>query len=111
MEVKLFREKGRLTAKVTTSGVPALELTITDHSWQPVSHLYQSFQRDASGSYLASFVTEGEQSEHEQEAGRIVFHDSAFNEDLAISEVSETPFREIWMRRGCELFDPLVRLS
>jgi hypothetical protein len=111
VEVKLLRERGRLTADVRTNGVPALQLTITDHSWQPVSHLYQSFQRDASGSYLASFAIEGQQSEHEEEAGRIVFHDSAFNEDLATAEVCETPFREIWMRRGCQLFDPLVRLS
>ena len=109
--VKLLREKGRLTATVTTNGAPALVLTVTDHWWQPVSHLYQSFQRDASGSYLASFAIEGQQSEHEEEAGQIVFHDSAFNEGLAVAEVCATPFREIWMRHGYQLFDPLLRLS
>ena len=27
-----------------------------------------------------------------------------------LSEVYETPFREMWMRNGCQLFDPLAKL-
>jgi hypothetical protein len=27
-----------------------------------------------------------------------------------VSEVYDTPFRELWMRNGCQLFDPLVKL-
>ena len=99
-----------LTAKVGAGGSPALELTVTDHSWQAVSHLYQSFQRDDSGSYLANILFEGEKSEHEEEAGRIVLPDHAFNKDIVVSEVYETPFRELWMRNGCQLFDPLAKL-
>ena len=110
VQVEFLREKGRLTAKVNADGAPALEMTITDHSWQPVSHLYQSFQRDDSGSYLANILFEGEKSEHEEEAGRIVLPDHAFNKDIVVSEVYETPFRELWMRNGCQLFDPLAKL-
>jgi hypothetical protein len=110
VQVEFLREKSRLTAKVNADGAPALEMTITDHSWAPVSHLYQSFQRDDSGSYLANILFEGEKSEHEEEAGRIVLHDHAFNKDIVVSEVYETPFRELWMRNGCQLFDPLAKL-
>ena len=54
----------------------------SDHSWQPVSHLYQSFMKDDAGAYLANITMEGEQSEHEEETGRIVLHEHPFNKDL-----------------------------
>ena len=108
--VELVRNGSRVTAKVAVEASPALEMTITDHSWQPVSHLYQSFQKDDSGTYVANILFEGEKSEHEEEAGHIVLHDNTFNRDLVLSEVYETPFRELWMRKGCQLFDPLVKL-
>jgi hypothetical protein len=103
-------EPGRTTARVKAEGSLALEMTVTEHSWQAVSHLYQSFQKDDTGTYLANILFEGEKSEHEDEKGRIALHDNAFNKDVVISEVYETPFRELWMRRGCQLFDPLAQL-
>ena len=103
-------QPGRTTARVRAEGSLAVEMTVTEHSWQPVSHLYQSFQKDDSGTYLANILFEGEKSEHEDEKGQIVLHDNAFNKDIVLSEVYETPFRELWMRRGCQLFDPLAQL-
>ena len=85
-------------------------MCIRDSSWNRVSHLYQSFEKDDSGTYLANILFEGEKSEHEEEAGRIVLHDTSFNRDLVLSEVYDVPFREQWMRKGCQLFDPLVQL-
>lgn len=111
VKVDFERADGRLTARVEADGRKALELTVTDHSWEAVSHLYQSFQKDDSGSYLANILFEGDKSEHEEEAGAITLHDNAFNKDIVISEVYETPFRELWMRNGCQLFDPLARLE
>ena len=111
VKVDFQREKGKTTAKVEADGAPALELVVTDHSWQPVSHLYQSFQKDDSGTYLANILFEGDKSEHEEEAGKIVLHENAFNKDIQISEVFETPFRELWMRNGCQLFDPLAQIE
>ncbi|MFN8094264.1 MAG: hypothetical protein U0599_18975 [Vicinamibacteria bacterium] len=104
------RTAGRTTARVKADGAPALEMTVTEHQWHPVSHLYQSFQKDDAGAYLANILFEGDKSEHEEESGRIVLHDNPFNKDIVLSEVYETPFRELWMRRGCQLFDPLVQL-
>jgi len=111
VEVEFDRSQaGRTTARVRADGSLALELTVTEHSWQPVSHLYQSFQKDDAGTFLANILFEGEKSEHEDEKGSIVLHDNAFNKDIVVSEVYETPFRELWMRRGCQLFDPLAQL-
>jgi hypothetical protein len=111
VEVDFAREEGRLRATVKASGAVAMELTITDHSWEKVSHLYQSFQKDDSGTYLANILFEGEKSEHEEETGMVVLHDHPFNKDIVLSEVYERPFRETWMRKGCQLFDPLARLE
>ena len=45
--------------------------------------------KDDSGTYLANILFEGEKSEHEEEQGRIVLHENAFNKDIQISEVYE----------------------
>lgn len=111
VEIAFERAPGRMVARVKAEGALACELTVTEHSWKPVSQLYQSFQKDDSGLYLASILFEGAKSEHEEESGGIVLHENAFNRDLALSEVYDRPFREMWMRDGCQLFDPLVRLS
>jgi len=111
VQVSFDRQGKTVTAKVAADGSPVVDLTIHDHSWAPVSHLYQCFMRDDDGAYLANIVMEGEQSEHEEEMGRILLHDHPFNRDLQISEVYEIPFRELWMRKGVQTFDPLVQLQ
>jgi hypothetical protein len=111
VEVDLLREGRKITAKVKAEGSPAMDLAVTDYSWAPVSHLYQSFQRDESGSYLANILFEGEKSEHEEETGCLLLQDHPFNKGLVIPEVNETPFRELWMRNGVQVFDPLVSLG
>jgi hypothetical protein len=107
-----FEPAGRsLSARVLVGGAPVADLSVSDHSWQSVSHLYQSFMRDDSGAYLANITMEGEQSEHEEETGRIKLYDHAFNRELMISEIYEQPFRELWMRAGRQTFEPLKTLQ
>lgn len=102
---------GRLVARVTAGGRLAAELTITEHSWKPVAQRFQTFMKDDAGAYLANMLFEGEQSEHEEEGGRLVLHDHPFNQGLEREDVSDTPFRELWMRRGLQTFDPLITLD
>ena len=111
VEMEFVPEGRSLTALVKADGALVAELTITDHSWQAVSHLYQSFMRDEQGAYLANITMQGHQSEHEEEAGRIKLHEHAFNKDLMISEIWEQPFRELWMRDGIQTFEPLIQLQ
>ena len=100
-----------MAAKVSTEGEPVAELQITDHSWAPVSQLFQAFMKDEQAAYLANMIFDGQQSEHEDEKGRLVLHDHPFHRELAISEVYEVPFREMWMKSGVQTFDPLITLS
>lgn len=112
IRLEFEREGNRIGARASSAGgEPLADLTISDHSWQPVSHLYQSFMRNEQGGFLANIVMEGSQSEHEEETGRLVLHDHEFNRELMISEVSEVPFRELWMRDGLQTFDPLIQLQ
>jgi hypothetical protein len=111
VQVKWDKQGPAITMNVSCSGAPVLELTVTEHSWSHVSHLYQSFMKDADGSYLANITLEGDQSEHEDEKGRVKLHDHPFNEELQAADVYEVPFREIWMRNGIQLFQPLVQLE
>jgi hypothetical protein len=111
VEMEFVRDDHSLTAKVKADRSLVAELTITDHSWQGVSHLYQSFMRDEQGAYLANITMQGQQSEHEEETGRVKLYDHPFNKDLEISEIWEQPFRELWMRDGIQTFEPLIQLQ
>jgi hypothetical protein len=111
VEMRFDRQGRKVTAFVNAGGAPVAELSISDHSWNPVSHLYQSFMKDGDAAYLANITMEGQQSEHEEETGSIKLHDHPFNRDLVIADVYETPFRELWMREGMQTFDPLIQLE
>ncbi len=103
---------GSLSVAVRThDGAAVAEMTVHDHSWAPVSHLYQSFMKDDQGAFLANIVMEGGQSEHEDERGKLVLHDHEINSALQIEDVWDVPFRELWMRSGVQTFDPLIQLQ
>jgi hypothetical protein len=104
------REGARVSAQVSAEGEPVAELSITERSWAPISQVFQAFMSDDSGSYLAKMQFDGEQSEHENEEGRLVLAEHPFNRELAISDVYDVPFRELWMRNGVQTFDPLRTL-
>jgi hypothetical protein len=104
------RDGSLVSARVRSDAELVAELTISDHSWSPVSQLFQAFMKDDSGTYLANMVFDGPQSEHEDEKGKLVLHDHPFNRELDIAEVYDVPFREMWMRDGLQTFDPLITL-
>ena len=87
------------------------DLAVAEHSWKPVSHLYQSFMREGDERFVADIVMEGSQSEHEDEAGSLKLYDHPMHGSLSRAEVAEVPFREVWMRDGLQTFQDLARLS
>jgi hypothetical protein len=105
--VEIDDRGGSVATRADADGKPFLEMTITDHSWSPVSHLYQSFMADGATPYVTLITMEGSQSEHEEGAGSIVLHDHPFNAPLELSQVEPAPFREIWMKDGVQSFTPL----
>jgi hypothetical protein len=98
----------RIQARVSLGGAPVADLCVAEHSWQPVSHLYQSFMRDNDECFVAEILMEGKQSEHEDEAGHVRLHDHPFNRSLTLNDISDIPFREVWMRDGMQTFENLV---
>jgi hypothetical protein len=111
VEIAFTRGEREVTARVAAEGEPVAEMTIGDYEWHPVSHLYQSFMHDGEGDYLASITMEGQHSEHEEETGHLRLFPHAFNKQLAIADVADVPFREMWMREGLQTFEPLVQLE
>jgi len=105
------RGQRRLTVRVEAEGTPVAELTVTEHSWNPVNHLYQSFMKDGEAAYLANITMEGQQSEHEEETGGLRLFEHPFHTELSVADVYDVPFREIWMREGVQSFEPLVQLE
>jgi hypothetical protein len=108
--LEFHRDGAKLTARTLVDGQRVAELTVTEHTWETVSHLYQSFMKDDQGRYLARMVFDGQLSEHEEETGSLVLHEHPFNRELPLGDVSEFPFREVWMRDGLQTFDPLISL-
>jgi hypothetical protein len=106
--IQIEPAEGRIDARVAAGGGPVLEVGVAEHSWEPVRHLYQSFMRENDTYYVADIMMEGRQSEHEDERGRLILHEHAFHGQLALAEVSEVPFREVWMRDGVQTFENLV---
>ena len=93
-------------------GAPVAELT--HHRPLLAARCATSTSRSCATSdenYLANIRMEGQQSEHEEESGHLQLHEHPFNKDLALSDVADVPFRELWMRDGMQTFEPLVTLE
>ena len=110
VEIDLSPSDQRMEARVRAGGTLVAELCVVDHSWQTVRHLYQSFMRDSDENYLANIWMEGQQSEHEEESGYLRLHEHPFQGSLALPDVADVPFREVWMRDGMQTFEPLVSI-
>jgi hypothetical protein len=108
--IDIERSNGHISAHVALEGTPVADLTVGEHSWQQVSHLYQSFMREGDDAFMADILMEGSQSEHEEEAGRLVLHPHPFHGALSLPDVSDVPVREVWMRDGVQTFENLIRL-
>jgi hypothetical protein len=111
VDISVERGGGLITSVVRAGGQPVAELAVGEHSWKPVSHLYQSFMREGDERFVADIVMEGSQSEHEEEAGSLKLYDHPLHGGLDRGEVSDVPFREVWMRDGVQTFQDLARLS
>lgn len=110
-DISIERREGLITSSVSIDGVPVCDLAVAEHSWKAVNHLYQSFMREGDERFVADIVMEGSQSEHEDEVGSLKLHDHPMHGALSRADVSEVPFREVWMRDGMQTFEDLARLS
>jgi hypothetical protein len=108
LDVQIAAGEGRIEARVSAAGAPVADLSVAEHSWEPVKHLYQSFMMDGDQLYVADIRMDGTQSEHEDEAGRLELYEHPFHGALSRADVSDVPFREVWMRDGVQVIENLV---
>lgn len=101
---------GTMSIHVWDNSTPILDYVVTEHDFEPVNHLYQSFMWDETGSYKVDIHMEGAHSEHEEERGSLTLYDHPMTEGLTKDEVSTYPFREQWMKNGVQTFEELEEL-
>jgi hypothetical protein len=109
--VEWTHKKPHVTARVECENHPLMELTITERNWQSVAVPFQLFTREGNDNYFTNIVFEGSRSEHEDEQGSVTFFEHSFYDKLAVSEISTTPTRELWMVDGMQTFQPLEKLG
>jgi hypothetical protein len=74
----------------------------------PMYQLYQSFQGDASGSYVGIMDMRGSLREHEDGTGSVCLHPHRFFDNMDLSVIDTIPFREMWMQEGVETYHDLI---
>ena len=111
IDLSFDAKPGAIRIGAAQGGHPIVEMRITDFDWEKVSHRYQCFMHDASGSYMSTIVMDADFSENEEERGDITIHQHAFTSDIDRAGVNTTPFRELWMRDGLQTFHPLETLA
>jgi hypothetical protein len=89
---------------------PVLDMTVTSHEFLPVRDLYNSFMIDGKNNYKVNIYMEGPHAEHEEERGRLTLHEHEMTEGLTIADVSDTAFREQWLRGGLQTFEEMERI-
>lgn len=105
-----FEEKGgTIDVHATDGNRPIFDLSISDHDWEDTEQLYQAFMKDPQGRYMVDVRLKGTYSEHEEQTGSAVFHDHPICKPLIEDDIHPVPFRELWMKHGCQLFDELAK--
>jgi hypothetical protein len=99
---------------VSDEGAPVVDLTITDHDFEPVVHPDHCFTVGESvgsdGSFKVNIFMDAPHSAHEEETGELVLHPHPMTEMLTLEEVASYPFREEWYKAGVQTFEELERL-
>jgi len=107
IHIDMTEKDGVIRSAVHENGKPILDFTIHEHQWAPVRDLYQSFMIDGDERFKANVYMEGDFTEHEEESGELNLHDHPMCEGLLDANVESYPFRELWMKRGLQTFEPL----
>ena len=111
INLKWERGDGHLTIRASDHGGPMIDMTITEYDWRPVEHRYQSFMSDEEGTYTATILMTGQFSENEEERGGIILHSQGMTDLIDDWDITTTPFREMWMKHGAQIFYPLQQLA
>jgi len=111
VELDFQEGDGGVDVRVREGKSAILDLGVVEHDWSRVDHLYQCFMVDGDTGLKVDIHMQGRFSEHEEEKGRLAIHDHPMCRGLDPDEVSDRPFRELWMRDGVQIFEELETLA
>jgi hypothetical protein len=101
---------GRFLTRVMDDGAPVLELTVSEHSFEPVTKLYHCFMVNDAERLKVNIFMNADHSQHEEETGELVLHPHPMTEALHQADVSSYPFREEWYGPGLQTFEEVERI-
>lgn len=110
IDIDLEPSEKMMTVSVRDAGRPVLDMTVTSHEFRPVRDLYNSFMIDGEDRYKVNIYMEGPHAEHEEERGTLTLHEHEMTQGLTIPDISETAFREQWLRGGLQTFEEMERI-
>jgi hypothetical protein len=102
--------EGRMRTRVMDEGTPVLELTVTEHAFEPVTWLYHCFMLDDADHLKVNIFMQAPHSQHEEETGQLILHPHPMTDALAEADVATYPFREEWYRAGIQTFEEVEHL-
>lgn len=110
IDAQFIERPERLRVRIRAGGKPVVALSVTPHVWLSTTHLLHAFMMDGSRRLKADFQVSGRYTVHEQERGSMTIHRHPMTDRLNLGELSRQPFREHWLKEGCELFHPVESL-
>jgi hypothetical protein len=102
--------EGQMRVGVMDEGSPVLDLTVSEHSFEPVTNPYHCFMTNGEERLKVNIFMNAAHSEHEEETGELILHEHAMTEALTLEEVSSYPFREEWYGPGIQTFEEVERI-
>lgn len=105
---------GGMKVTVADEGQPVLELTVTEHDFEPVVNPYHCFtvglSDEDAGRYKVNIFMDAPHSAHEEEEGELILHEHPMTSMLTLEDVSTYPFREEMYKAGVQTFEELETL-
>lgn len=107
IDLRFVERRDDLRIQVWADADPVIDMTVTLHKWKSTTHLLQSYMMDGERRLKADVEISGTYSMHEHESGHLKLFPHPITKDLTLDEVSASPFREHWLKEGCEVFSAL----
>jgi hypothetical protein len=99
--------EGAMALTVREGETPILEMTVTDHDFEPVVNPYHCFTVEGDERFKVNIFMDAPHSAHEEEEGELILHEHPMNAGLTLEDVSTYPFREEWYRAGVQTFEEM----
>ncbi len=110
LDAQFIERADRIRIVMRSQGKPVVDFTVTEHLWQDSTHLLQTHMIDGDRRLKADMQISGSYTMHEREEGTMTLFEHPMTDSLTLDEVSQYPFREHWLKQGCEIVHPLEAL-